>query len=127
MSLAILVYLIALLDNISIAIAPILAISLMTLIISSIVYCATNGNSYEVLTTLEAKKWAKRAFIVLCLSNSIKILLPSEKTAYVMVGAYAAQKIAEDPKVQQLSGKVLTIVEQKLDSYIAEASKTTKP
>ena len=48
------------------------------------------------------------------------ILLPSEKTAYTMVGAYAAQKVAENDKVQQMSGKVLTIIEQKLDDIIDE-------
>lgn len=51
------------------------------------------------------------------------ILLPSEKTAYTMVGAYAAQKVAENDKVQQMSGKVLTIIEQKLDGYIDEGVK----
>jgi hypothetical protein len=40
-----------------------------------------------------------------------------------MVGAYAAQKVAENDKVQQMSGKVLTIIEQKLDAYIDEGMK----
>ena len=40
-----------------------------------------------------------------------------------MVGAYAAQKVAENDKVQQMSGKVLTIIEQKLDSYIEDGIK----
>jgi len=53
----------------------------------------------------------------------VNIAVPSEKTAYMMVAAYAAQQIAEDPKVQQLSGKVLTIIENKLDSYIVETAK----
>lgn len=49
-------------------------------------------------------------------------ILPSEKTAYTMVGAYATQRVYEDPKVQQLSGKVLKVIEDKLDSYIEEVS-----
>ena len=48
------------------------------------------------------------------------VMLPTQKTAYTMVGAYAAQKVAENEKVQQLSGKVLTIIEQRLDGYIEE-------
>ena len=40
-----------------------------------------------------------------------------------MVAAYAAQKVSENDKVQQMSGKVLTIIEQKLDGYIAEGIK----
>ena len=47
-----------------------------------------------------------------------------------MVGAYTAQRVAENPKVQAMSGKVVTIIEQKLDSYIeegiAEAEKNVK-
>lgn len=64
------------------------------------------------------KKYMARAFWVgLCMSIFM-IFLPTEKTAYTMVGAYAAQKVAENDKVQQMSGKVLTIIEQKLDQYI---------
>ena len=53
-------------------------------------------------------------------------LLPTQKTAYTMVGAYAAQKVAENEKVQQLSGKVLKIIEQKLDNYIDEGFEEAK-
>jgi NADH:ubiquinone oxidoreductase subunit 6 (subunit J) len=48
------------------------------------------------------------------------VLLPSQKTAYVMVGAYVAQKIAQDPKVEQMGSKVLVIINQKLDQYVDE-------
>jgi hypothetical protein len=64
-----------------------------------------------------------KAFWVAIVSAWFLILLPTEKTAYTMVGAYAAQKVAENDKVQQMSGKVLTIIEQKLDAYIDEGMK----
>ena len=51
------------------------------------------------------------------------IIIPSQKTAYMMVGAYATQRVAENPKVQDMSGKVLTIIEQKLDGYIEDGIK----
>lgn len=57
----------------------------------------------------------------------VSTLLPSERTAYVMVGAYAAQRVAEDPKVQQMSGKVLRVIELKLDEYVTEAEKKITP
>jgi hypothetical protein len=50
----------------------------------------------------------------------VTVLIPNEKTAYTMVGAYAAQKVVENNKVQDMSGKVLTIINQKLDTYIDE-------
>lgn len=44
--------------------------------------------------------------------------LPAPKTAYMMVGAYAAQKVAENEKVQETGSKVLVLINQKLDQYI---------
>jgi hypothetical protein len=57
------------------------------------------------------------------IAATLGLLLPSEKTAYIMVGAYTAQRVAENPEVQKLSGKVLTIIENKLDTYVNEAEK----
>jgi hypothetical protein len=48
------------------------------------------------------------------------VLLPAPKTAYMMVGAYAAQKVVENKSVQDTSSKVLTLINQKLDHYIEE-------
>ena len=82
----------------------------------------------------EKGKWAmghvKTAMIFLITSSVVLTFLPSEKTAYLMVGAYATQKIAENDKVQETGGKVLKIINQKLDTYIddgiAEAEKVAK-
>lgn len=40
--------------------------------------------------------------------------------AWLMVGAYAGQKVAENENVQRLSGKVLTVIEQNVDKYTQE-------
>lgn len=53
----------------------------------------------------------------------LNVMIPSQKTAYIMVGAYATQQIAEDPKVQQLGAKTLKLIENKLDEYIQESEK----
>jgi len=53
----------------------------------------------------------------------VMTLLPAPKTAYMMVGAYAAQKVAENGKVQETGGKVLELINQKLDGYIDEGMK----
>ena len=52
------------------------------------------------------------------MSFSLANAIPNEKTAYVMVAAYATQKIAQNPATEEIGGKVLTIINQKLDSYI---------
>ena len=67
-----------------------------------------------------------KAFWVGAIAILLLVALPNEKTAYTMVGAYAAQKVAENEKVQHLSGKVLQIIEQKLDGFIDEGFETAK-
>jgi hypothetical protein len=62
-------------------------------------------------------KYCLIAFIVLL---PLPNFIPSEKTAYTMVGAYAAQKVAENPEVKNISSKVITIINQKLDHYIEQ-------
>ena len=54
---------------------------------------------------------------------SVAVVIPSEKTAYLMVGAYATQKIAEAPKTQELGAEVLKIIELKIKHYSEEAQK----
>ena len=53
----------------------------------------------------------------------VAMVIPSEKTAYLMVGAYATQKIAEAPKTQELGAEVLKIIELKIKHYSEEAQK----
>lgn len=65
-------------------------------------------------------KWSLITFITFSI---ILAVLPSKKTAWVMVGAYAAQKVAEDPRTQEVGGKVLKIINQKLDQYVEEGLK----
>jgi hypothetical protein len=72
----------------------------------------------------EKAKWCmdrvKSALKVLIPCLLVITFLPAPKTAYMMVGAYAAQKVAENGKVQETGGKVLELINQKLDSYIEE-------
>ena len=121
MDLALLVYGISLLHGIG------------TFFVSLVIICAcialANGiywidisayrDDYEKkVVGIKSRVW--KCFWVGVASAWMLILLPTEKTAYTMVGAYAAQKVAESDKVQQMSGKVLTIIEQKLDGYITD-------
>ena len=53
----------------------------------------------------------------------VAMFIPSEKTAYLMVGAYATQKIAEAPKTQEPGAEVLKIIELKIKHYSEESQK----
>ena len=69
------------------------------------------------VTLFRYLKWSTITVIV---ASLIQVFIPSQKTAYTMVGAYAAQKVAQDDRVQETGSKVMTIINQKLDKYIDE-------
>jgi len=138
MDLAVLVYLIALLPNLghSLLLVVIASATITTgfaLAIANHTFDTTeyswnlnrDGTLKEEVVKAREKmktlvKWSLSVFLI---SGFFAMLLPSERTAYMMVGAYSAQKVAENPKVQEMSGKVLKIVESKLDKYVEEAEK----
>lgn len=121
MDLALLVYAISLLSGIGKFFFTIIVLAVITAIANGLYWVdisSYNENYKEKVVAIKKRVWA--AFWVGVGCAWALILLPSEKTAYTMVGAYAAQKVSENDKVQQMSGKVLTIIEQKLDSYIED-------
>lgn len=123
MDLALLVYAISLLHGIStFFVALILVCGAAG--IGNFIYWIDYSNSKEREEGVRKRLW--KAFWVGVISAWVLIIIPTEKTAYTMVGAYAAQKVAENDKVQQMSGKVLTIIEQKLDSIIDEGVEEAK-
>ena len=61
---------------------------------------------------------AKIAGIVLVVSGLVLTFLPSERTAYMMLGAYGAQQLLEQPETATITQKILVIVNQELDSRI---------
>lgn len=138
MDLALLVYGISLLGPVSNTAGVICFVSGIILIALTIANLTTRFDSYEYSWNLNKDgtlkksviegrnflksmwKWALAVFI---LSGLTLMVVPKEKTAYMMVAAYSAQKIAENGTVQDMSSKVLTIVNQKLDQYVEEGIK----
>lgn len=125
MDLALLVYAISLLQPIDAA---------LSFVNVSIVILVATGSFCALINAVDYSgafwKWfrAKLVWLVVlfCVVGAIKTFIPKEKTAYMMVGAYTAQKIAQDPKVEQVGAKVLTILNQKLDSYVDEGIEAAK-
>lgn len=125
MELALLVYAISILPKIEQTTSALIIIGVVALSIIAFVICleATDAEAWWK----ETKPFVKRIAPVLLLLGFINILVPSEKTAYTMVGAYTAQAIAANPKTAEVGSKVMTIINQKLDIYIKEgASDLTK-
>lgn len=70
--------------------------------------------------TTRILKWCVGVSIV---ATTLMIIVPSQKTAWTMVGAYAAQKVAEDPRAAEVGAKVMTVINQQLDSLIEAGAK----
>ena len=133
MTLATIVYLIYTLSNIKMFLVSVAAISGFTLAVTSILRIGRQDYSWNYkdrdqtilkddvtsFRKLVDKSW-KYAAIALVSTETLNIVIPSEKTAWLMVGAYAGQKVAENENVQRLSGKVLTVIEQNVDKYTQE-------
>ena len=69
-------------------------------------------------TVERSKRFLKFSIIALAVSWSLLILLPSKKTVYMMVGAYAAQKVVQSPDVVGIYSRIIRLVEAKLDEAI---------
>ncbi|WOZ15071.1 hypothetical protein GNVKYODX_CDS94 [Acinetobacter phage vB_AbaM_AB3P2] len=51
---------------------------------------------------------------------ALSILIPSEKTIYIMAGAYATEQIASNERVQKIGSDVLQVIEGKLEKLKQE-------
>ena len=138
MDLALLIYGISLIEGLKVFFGIIIVTSIIALLISGMFTCNWKFDGQEYSWNLNRDGTVKervlsgRNFVASIFKYSIvatfiagfaNILLPSERTAYMMVGAYATQKVAENEKVQETGKKVLTLIEQKLDSYIESSIK----
>ena len=63
----------------------------------------------KILTT--SVKWTIPLTIIFAL---LSVLLPTERTVYLMTAAYATQTIAQNDRVQKIGSDVLEVVEKKL-------------
>jgi hypothetical protein len=132
MDLALLVYGISVLGTIAPLLATIISFGGICLIILLMIrHIGLSYDSWDSERTRKDKaercvgvdRWIRILGNTLVVTTILMIFIPNEKTAYVMVGAYATQKVAENEKVQETGKKVLTLIEQKLDSYIDEGLK----
>ena len=131
MDLALLVYGINVLGKLGVVLGLATAFGIVVFAISTLVRVFHTKETWDSKHDDEIKQGRRDASVtvmkyagsIVVISILLNVILPNEKTAYTMVAAYAAQKVSENDKVQQMSGKVLTIIEQKLDGYIAEGIK----
>ena len=135
MDLALLVYGISVLGKIGPLLGMTIGFTIVTLVIALLYrFIGLQIESWDSAIVIKRKmearvpleKWIKRFFIIIGVTSLFAVAIPSEKTAYVMVGAYVTQKVSENENVQETGKKVLTIINQKLDSYIDEGLKVAE-
>lgn len=68
----------------------------------------------------DAKPVFKMAFTTVICCAVLLIFIPEKKTMYLMVGAYAVEKIVETPEAQEFGNKLLKIANNKLDELAKE-------
>lgn len=120
MELSLLVYLISVLGNLTPALGFLTAVGLLISAFSAISFMIARSEYAKETTLNIIKKAFTISMTVSCVAGFLNIMLPNEKTAYIMLGAYATQKVAEDPRTQELGNKVLKIVNTKMDKYIED-------
>ena len=119
MTLALLVYLASLIGSLLVFFCAASILSFIMTFISMISIAESHSVSEE-------KVWQKRrniSFWVGMICVVFAMLVPTQKTMYMMAGAYAAQKVYESPEAAQISSKIVVIINNKLDEYLTEEVK----
>jgi len=124
MELALLVYGISFLDNFMNFLIFVL-LSLVIMIVYKLISYTDSQWDRSILWSDTSKSIQKYMIAILVL-GFCTVLIPSQKTMYVMVGAYAAQKVAQSPETRIISEKVLKVIEKELDEQINEVKSTNK-
>ena len=120
MELALLVYGVSLLDGLLNFLGLVAVAAITGVLVSGIAYAEVPGG------TSGPKMWLKRCVVTLFAVGFISALIPNQRTAYIMVAAYATQKIAQTPEARVTGDKVLTLINSKLDQLIQEADEPKK-
>ena len=68
---------------------------------------------------LKSVKWTIPFAVIFAL---LSVLLPTERTVYLMAAAYVTQTIAKNDRVQKIGGDVLEVVEKKLSEMKGESN-----
>lgn len=86
------------------------------------------SESYGSAKTVKIKNIlpSGKVLIVCILSITIGILIPSEKTIYMMGGVGVGSKVIDDVSKSERFEKVMTIIDYKLDEIIEEAKEKEK-
>jgi len=112
MSLALIVYLAGIVKGVCVL------FFLTGIILLAVYFCwwGAKLEPYSDIKTTPPKSLGITGFLLLLITG----LIPDKETLYTMVAAYTVQDIATSPKVQELGGKSLEVIEKVMDDYLKE-------
>lgn len=67
--------------------------------------------------------WLKRTTVSAAVVLFLSIVVPSSKNLYIIYGAGVAEDIVKNPKVQETGGKILEVINKKLEDLMEEKKK----
>lgn len=117
MKLVLLVYLASIVDNLNLAscLFGIFSIAAIGFSYVAIQWQRDFGKHQDVENAKSrAKRCSKPLFVTALICFILAILIPSERTIYLMAGAYATEQIASNNRVQKIGSDVLEVIENKL-------------
>lgn len=123
MSLSMLIYLAEVLGSLKTAIGVLLLIVSVGVVIGAwfgpiiISECRIEGKV--------AWSFAKKAMGAIALTVLVYVSIPTTQTIYLMAGAKVVEQVVASPEVKQINAKILTIINNKLDS-LADEKKAEK-
>ena len=91
-----------------------LGLTLAALIIYILIYYAV----WYLEDGIEKPSPRTGAMLTAIFISILLVIMPSTKTAYMMVGAYATQKMVEAPETKQITSKIISIINDKLDQEL---------
>jgi len=116
MSLALIVYLINAIPNIKVVAFIFLLVGLfITFVVTMTGVFDSKWDSFKLMY--------KKLIAVICVCLACIVLIPSERTMYVMLAAYGVQQVATNEKTQQILGSGVDILNLQLEKYKDELLK----
>lgn len=119
MELALVIYFIGILPSIDKMCGIFIAIS-FGLILFTAFFTALEGSSIFEFTKRHTT-FMYTLFGMMFMATLTTVAIPSEKTMYMMAGAYATQQVYQSEEARQLGSKLVKLIDKKMEQYIDEA------
>lgn len=120
MDITLALYLIDVLDTTKgVAIIGLVLLTITSVIIGLMAYCDSNTSEDEIVIKKAFSSLLKITLLLLIIS----ILIPSQKTMYLMASTEAAKSVLANPEVKKIGDKVTSIINEKLDEILKKEGK----